>query len=75
MEEAVQTIQIHEGTKFGEIFDATFDLCSFVEMGEEFGAFLVALFFDEFATRENNVLTVFVQLDDSAFERLAEELA
>ncbi len=75
MEEAVQTIQIHEGAKFGEIFDAAFDLGSFVEMGEEFGSFLVTLLFDEFATGENDVLTVFVQLDDSAFERLAEEFA
>lgn len=75
MKEAVQTIQIDEGAKFGEIFDAAFDLGSFVEMGEEFGAFFVALFFDEFATGENDVLTVFVQFYDSAFERLAEEFA
>jgi hypothetical protein len=73
MEETVQTIQIYEGAKFGEIFDPAFDLGSFVEMGEEFGAFLVALFFDEFATGENDVLAVFVQFDDSAFESLTEE--
>ena len=75
VEESVQTVEVDEGSEFGEVFDTAFDLGSLVEVGEELGAFLVAFFLDQFATREDHVLAVFVQLHDPAFEGLAEEFA
>jgi len=73
VEETVETVEVDEGTELGEIFDTAFDFGSFVEMREEFGAFFVALFFDKFATGENDVLAIFIQLHDAALESLAEE--
>ena len=73
VEEAVETVEVDEGTEFGEIFDTAFDLGALVEVRQEFGAFFVALFFDKFATGENDVLAIFIQLHDAALESLAEE--
>ena len=73
VEKSVEAVQIDEGAEFGEIFHAAFHLGSLVEVGEEFCAFLVPLFFDEFAAGENNVLAVFVEFYDSAFQGLSEE--
>ena len=75
VEKAIETVEIHEGAKFGEIFDAAFDFGSLVEVGEEFGAFLIAFLFDEFAAGEDDVLAVFVEFYDATFESFAEELA
>ena len=44
-------------------------------MGEELGAFLIALFFDEFATGENDIFAILIQFDDAAFQSLVEEFA
>ena len=75
VEKAIETVEIDEGAEFGEIFDAAFDFGSLVEVGEEFGTFLIAFLFDEFAAGEDDVLAVFVEFYDAAFEGFAEELA
>ena len=73
VEKAVETIQIDEGAEFGQIFYAAFHFGSLVEVGEKFRTFLVSLFFDEFAAREDDVLAVFVEFYDPAFQCLSEE--
>ena len=75
VEKAVETIQIDEGPELGQIFDAAFDLGALIEVGEELGAFLVALFFDEFATGKNHIFAILIQFDDAAFQSLVEEFA
>ena len=73
VEETVESVEVDEGTEFGEIFDTAFDLGALVEVRQELGAFFITLFFDQFAAGENNVFAIFIQLHDAALESLAEE--
>jgi len=75
VEQAVETVQIHKGAEFGEIFDAAFDFGPLVEVGEKFGAFFIPLFLDQFTAGKNDVFAVLVEFNDAALESLAHELA
>jgi len=75
VEQAVETVKVHEGTEFRKIFDAALHLRTLVEVGKELGALLVALLLNQFASGEDNVLAVFVEFDDAALEGLAHEFA
>ena len=75
MEEAVEAVEVEEGTEFGEVFDAALHLGALFEVGEKLGPLLVAFLLDEFTAGEDDVLAVLVEFDDAALDFLAHELA
>ena len=70
----VHTVQVDERAEIGEVLDVTLDGVADLDGFEETLALLAALLLDEFATAEDHVLAVVVDLDDLEVVGVAHEL-
>src|SRR6201999_1185227 len=74
VDEAVDPIEIDEGAEVDDVGDLSFDDLARLEAAQDLLADLLALFLEDRAAGEDDVVAAAVELDDFAFERLAHEL-
>lgn len=64
MQQAVNAAQINECTVVSEVLNDTFDFHAFLQVFQQLIALCAVFGFDNGTTRNNNVVTLLVQLDD-----------
>ena len=74
VEQAVNAVEINEGAEIGDILDGALADVAGGHFGEELGALVVALLFDQFAAGEDDVLAFLVDFDDLELVGVADEL-
>ena len=75
VEKAIDSPQIHKGTKVGDVLDdPTSDLTNF-NVIEEFGFLSLTLLLEQLTARHHNIHASFVNLDDFALELPIDELS
>ena len=74
VKESVDAVEIEEGPEVGDVLDGSLDLVAGAHGAEELLAALTALGLDEFATAEDYVLAVLVELHDLEVVGVAHEL-
>ncbi len=74
MEEAVDAVEVDEGTEVGDVLDDADDFVANLDAGEEGLTLLGAFGLDDLAAAEDDVLTVVVDLDDLEVVGVADEL-
>ena len=74
VQQAVETVEVHESAVVGDVLDDTTADDAGLDLLEELATAFAALFFDEFATGDDEVLLLLVDLDDLEVEGLAHEL-
>jgi hypothetical protein len=74
VQQAVQTVEVHERAVVGDVLDDAAADDAGLDLLEELATAFAALFFDEFATGDDEVLLLLVDLDDLEVEGLAHEL-
>jgi hypothetical protein len=71
VQQAVEATEVDERAEVGDVLDHALAHLLFLDLGEEGALELLALLFDEAATRDDDVHAVFVDLDDAGFDLLA----
>ena len=74
VQQAVETVEVHERAVVGDVLDDAATDDAGLDLLEELATAFAALFFDEFATGDDEVLLLLVDLDDLEVEGLAHEL-
>src|SRR6201999_2420155 len=74
VDEAVDPIEIDEGAEVDDVGDLSFDDLARLEAAQDLLADLLALFLEDGAAGEDDVVARAVELDHFALERLAHEL-
>ncbi len=64
VQQAVNAAQIHKRTVFGDVLDHAVNRLAFGEVGDHFGALFCAGLFKDRTTRDNDVATATVHLED-----------
>jgi stress response protein SCP2 len=64
VKETVETVEIHEGTVIGDVFDLTTALVARLDFLQKRAAFLDALLLDQFAAGNHNIFAVEVDLNN-----------
>ena len=64
MQETIKTIEVNEGTVISDVLDLSTTRIAWLDFVKQRTALLHTLLFDELATRNDDVLTVEVDLDD-----------
>jgi len=73
VQQAVETVEVHERAVVGDVLDDAAADDARLDLLEELATALAALFLDELATRDDEVLLLLVDLDDLEVEGLADE--
>ena len=73
VQQAVETVEVHERAVVGDVLDDAAADDARLDLFEELATAFAALFFDEFATRDDEVLLLLVDLDDLEVEGLTHE--
>ena len=71
VQQAVNATQINECTVVSEVLNDTFNFHAFLQVFQQLITFSAVLGFDNGTTRNNNVVTLLVQLDDFEFKLFA----
>jgi len=74
VQQAVQTVEVHERAVVGDVLDDAAADDAGLDLLEELATAFAALFFDELASGDDEVLLLLVDLDDLEVEGLAHEL-
>ena len=75
VQQAVETTEVDERTEVGDVLDLAFAQIADMQLFDEVLAVLLALFFEDFAARDDDVLAFNVDLDDFGFDFLADVFA
>ena len=70
MQQAINTAQVDEGTEVGDILDQTCAEVTYFQVAEKFLLHLLACFFDQPTTRNNDVSTSLIDFQNHAFDVL-----
>ena len=68
VEQAVEAAEVDEHAEVGDVLDHTLADLAFVDFLEELLLELLAILFDQLATRDDDVHPVFVDLDDASLD-------
>ena len=71
VEQAVEAVEVDERTEVGDVLDRALDRAALFDATEQLRALLGAFGFDQLAARQNDVLALFVELNNFALEGLA----
>ncbi|MOA46628.1 hypothetical protein D3C78_1691670 [compost metagenome] len=74
VQQAINATQINECAVVSEVLNDTFDFHAFLQVFQQLIALCAVLGFDNCTTRNNNVVTLLVQLDDFELELFAFEV-
>jgi len=72
--QAVNAVQLDERAEISDVLDRALADVARHHLGEQFGAFFVALLLDQFAAREHDVLPLLIDFDDLEFVGVVDEL-
>ena len=75
VQQAVNAAQVNERAEVGDVLDHAAADFAALDGGEQVLLHLVALFFEQLAAREDDIAAFFVNLDDLAFQFLADPFA
>ena len=73
VEQAVDAVEVNERAEIGDILDGALADVARGHFGEQLGALVIALLFDQLAPGEDDVLALLVDLDDFELVTVADE--
>ena len=74
MQQAVHAVEVHERAEIGDVLHHAAAGLAGLDLEQQFLLLLAAGFLDQVAARQHDVAALVVDLDDLAFQRLAEEI-